>query len=141
MGVAVLRAVVGFWLLLGCSQGPVPRPSSPPPQQAPPVVDLPADTAPPLEDQLITDACATDADCALGVFPRIGASCCEYRCGYDVVTRSRAAARERDYQARCWQVQCQPHDCAAFRTPYPVCHESRCVDQGHPGVRMPGANR
>lgn len=152
MEVAMLRAVVGFCLLMGCSHGPGPRPSSPPPEQAPPADDVPADTAPaiddvpadsapPLQDQPINDACATDADCALGVYPRIGTSCCAYRCGYDVVTKSRAAARDRDYKERCWQVQCQPHDCPQSRTLYPVCRDSRCVDHGHPGVPMPGESR
>ncbi len=132
----MLRAVLGYSLLVGCSSGPAPRGSSPPP----PLTETPASTAPPLPDQPITDTCATDADCAVGTYPEMGTSCCAYRCGYDVVTSSRAAARERDYKARCGQVRCQPHDCPAFEKPYPVCRESRCMDQGHPGVRMPGRN-
>ena len=137
---AMLRTVLGLNLLLACSQGPQPKGGAPPPREAP-STDVHGGAASPGRAQLITDTCATDTNCAVGTYPEIGTDCCAYRCGYDVVTESRAAARERDYKARCSQVQCQPHDCAAFETPHPVCRESRCVDQGHPGVRVPGGHR
>ena len=99
-------------------QQPVRVPPAPPPGTAPPMLGA---------DERISDPCTTDKDCTLTSYRDLSEGCCPHVCGSEVVSRSRAAAWEAAYKARCNANACPPHDCAFFSNPTPVCRELRCV--------------